>query len=128
MDLNNLSFFRDGALLIDKPIAWTSFDVCGKLRNMLKFLGHTSKRFKVGHAGTLDPMATGLLIVCTGKGTKACDAFMAMDKSYSGTIRIGEGTDTYDAEAEVSERLPWDHITEKQLATAAASLVGDIRQ
>ena len=73
-------------------------------------------------------MATGLLIVCTGKGTKACDTFMAMSKSYSGTIRLGEGTATYDAEVEVSERLPWAHITDEDLQRAAASFTGEQMQ
>ena len=85
----------------------------------------TPIRPQAGHAGTLDPMATGLLIVCTGKGTKACDTFMAMSKSYSGIIRLGEGTDTYDAEAEVSERLPWEHIADSDIEQEAASFVGD---
>jgi len=118
--LENLSLFENGALLIDKPSDWTSFDVCGKLRNTLKFIGVK----KVGHAGTLDPMATGLLIVCTGKGTKACDTFMAMGKEYSGVIRLGEGTPSYDAESEVSERAPWEHITDEDIQRVAASFVG----
>ena len=82
----------------------------------------------MGHAGTLDPLATGLLIVCTGKGTKACDTFMAMSKSYSGVIRLGEGTATYDAEAEVSERQPWEHITDEDIQQAASSFTGDLMQ
>ncbi|GAX84432.1 hypothetical protein CEUSTIGMA_g11852.t1 [Chlamydomonas eustigma] len=123
-ELVNLKDFENGALLIDKPIGWTSFDVCGKLRSTLKFTG----KVKVGHAGTLDPMATGLLIVCTGKGTKACDTFMAMSKSYTGTIRLGEGTNTYDAEARVSERMPWEHITDDEIVQAASSLSGNIMQ
>lgn len=119
-----MSLFDNGVLLVDKPLGWTSFDVCGKLRNMLKFLGVK----KVGHAGTLDPMATGLLIVCTGRGTKFSDDFMAQDKEYSGTMRLGEATASYDAETEVKERLPWQHITDGQLQASAASFLGDIMQ
>ena len=66
---------------------------------------------QIGHAGTLDPMATGLLIICTGKGTKAIDGFVAMQKAYSGTLRLGQTTPSYDAETDVSENLPWEHIT-----------------
>jgi len=66
---------------------------------------------QIGHAGTLDPMATGLLIICTGKGTKAIDGFVAMKKAYSGTLRLGQATPSYDAETDVSTELPWEHIT-----------------
>lgn len=118
--------FRNAAFLIDKPLNWTSFDVCAKVRNSCRFV---EKKLKVGHAGTLDPLATGLIIVCTGKGTKACDDFQAMAKSYSGTIRLGEGTATYDAEAEVNERLPFAHITDSDVEeTIRNSFMGDIDQ
>ena len=83
---------------------------------------------QVGHAGTLDPLATGLIIICTGKGTKACDSFMAMHKSYSGSLRLGEGTLTYDAEMEVSERLPWEHLTDEDVQKAVKQLTGDLMQ
>ena len=66
---------------------------------------------QIGHAGTLDPMATGLLVICTGKGTKAIDGFVAMEKAYSGTLRLGQATPSYDAETNVSEERPWEHIT-----------------
>ena len=71
---------------------------------------------QIGHAGTLDPMATGLLIICTGKGTKAIDGFVAMEKAYSGTIWLGQRTPSYDAETDVSEERPWDHITGRHLS------------
>lgn len=117
--------FLNAAFLIDKPLTWTSFDVCAKVRNSTKSL---VGKLKVGHAGTLDPLATGLIIVCTGKGTKACDAFQAMSKSYEGTIRLGEGTVTYDSEAEVSEHLPWEHLSDSDIAQALSTLIGDIDQ
>eukprot|EP00854_Cymbomonas_tetramitiformis_P007817 gene7817-9285_t len=84
-------------LLVDKPKGWTSFDVCGKLKGSLRRIGAK----KVGHAGTLDPMATGLLIVCAGKATKQVDNYQAMDKVYSGTMKLGENTPSYDADSEV---------------------------
>jgi tRNA U55 pseudouridine synthase TruB len=85
-------------------------------------------RMQVGHAGTLDPMATGLLIVCCGKATKQVDLYQAMDKLYTGTLKLGEATPSYDAETEVEERLPWEHITDAQLIDAAATFLGQIDQ
>ncbi|GIL48544.1 hypothetical protein Vafri_5035 [Volvox africanus] len=120
----NVGVLQNGVILVDKPLGWTSFDVCGKIRNMLKFIGVK----KVGHAGTLDPNATGLLIVCTGRGTKFCDDFMAQAKEYSGTMRLGEGTASYDAECEVSERLPWEHVTDLDLQAASERFLGDLMQ
>ncbi|GAB4819158.1 hypothetical protein N2152v2_006204 [Parachlorella kessleri] len=116
--------WQNGVLLVDKPKTWTSFDVCAKIRGALKRI----QVKKVGHAGTLDPMATGLLIVCVGRGTKAVDAFMAMTKEYTGVLRLGEGTPSYDADTEVSQRLPWEHITDEQLLAARERLVGEIQQ
>mmetsp|Transcript_19759 Transcript_19759/g.55139 ORF Transcript_19759/g.55139 Transcript_19759/m.55139 type:complete len:353 (+) Transcript_19759:22-1080(+) len=115
---------NNGALLIDKPLEWTSFDVCGKLRGTLK----PWKVKKVGHAGTLDPMATGLLVVCTGAGTKFVDDYQAMEKEYSGVLRLGEGTPSYDGEMEVDEQLPWEHITDEDLERVARQFEGDIMQ
>eukprot|EP00798_Chlamydomonas_sp_ICE-L_P013225 gene13225-19066_t len=124
LPLGDMDAFLNGVLLIDKPTEWTSMDVCGKTRNMLYFLG----KMKVGHAGTLDPMATGLLLVCTGKGTKYIDNFTVMQKSYSGTFRLGEATASYDAESEVTETKPWEHITDDDLKAAAKTFLGDIEQ
>src|SRR5882672_10722908 len=88
------NFFDEGqALLIDKPLHWTSFDVVRKIRNQVKTK-------KVGHAGTLDPLATGLLILCTGKYTKRINDYMAQEKEYTGTITLGASTPTYDLESE----------------------------
>ena len=107
----------NAVLLIDKPKGWTSFDVCGRLRGQVAgLLGIKNRQLKVGHAGTLDPMATGLLIVCVGRATKSIDSFVAMRKEYSGVLRLGEGTASYDAESEVTVRLPWEDLTgERQL-------------
>ena len=110
------------AYLVDKPPGWTSFDVCAKLRRALRTK-------KVGHAGTLDPRATGLLIVCVGRAaTKAIDSFVALDKEYTGTLRLGEATPSLDGETEVSERAPWHHVSDADLVAAAATLTGDIDQ
>ncbi|EIE20650.1 putative tRNA pseudouridine synthase [Coccomyxa subellipsoidea C-169] len=113
--------WANAAVLVDKPQDWTSFDVCGKLRGALKVK-------KVGHAGTLDPMATGLLIICTGQGTKQIDDFVAMEKAYSGTLRLGQATPSYDAMSEIEEELPWEDITDEDLEAAKEAFVGDILQ
>lgn len=111
----------NAAVLVDKPQGWTSFDVCAKLRGVVKIK-------KVGHAGTLDPMATGLLVVCIGRGTKHVDRYMGMAKEYSGTLRLGQGTPSYDAETEVQEEAPWQHITDEQLEAAKQQFIGHIQQ
>ena len=120
--------FEEGALfLIDKPQGWTSFDVVNKLRwRIRKHLGR--KKFKVGHASTLDPMATGLLNLCVGKWTKRLSELEGLDKAYTGTIRLGATTPSYDAETEVDERYPTDHLTLEMLQEAAARLTGDLQQ
>jgi tRNA pseudouridine55 synthase len=110
-------------LLIDKPLTWTSFDVVGKVRNSIKPL-----KLKVGHAGTLDPLATGLLIVCTGKLTKKIDSYQAEDKEYTGSITLGATTPSYDLETEIDETFPIDHITEEMIFEAAKSFEGEIQQ
>jgi len=120
--------YRAGAtLLVDKPIGWTSFDVVSKIRNKIrKRLG--VKKIKVGHAGTLDPMATGLLIICTGKFTKKLGEFQQLPKVYTGTLRLGATTPSYDAETEVDEEFPTDHIDPGLLEQARRSFLGDIDQ
>lgn len=117
------NFAEGEMLLIDKPLTWTSFDVVGKVRNSLKPL-----KLKVGHAGTLDPLATGLLIVCTGKLTKKIDSYQAEDKEYTGTITLGGTTPSYDLETEIDELFPIDHITEQMIFDAAKTFEGDIQQ
>ncbi|MDZ7876432.1 MAG: tRNA pseudouridine(55) synthase TruB [Saprospiraceae bacterium] len=116
-----------GVFLIDKPLEWTSFDVVNKLRYRLKNL-LKDKKLKVGHAGTLDPLATGLLIVCVGKMTKQIDTFMGQAKSYTGTIRLGATTPTYDRETAEDAQFPINHITPTLLETARQKFLGEIYQ
>ena len=111
-----------GIFLVDKDLGWTSFDVVNKLRFLLKFQRKT--KVKVGHAGTLDPLATGLLIVCYGKMTKQIDSFMALTKEYTGEIKLGAVTPSYDRETEESETFPLGSLTENEIAEAARSLTG----
>lgn len=126
---DDASVWDNAVLLIDKPKGWTSFDVCGKLRGSLGgLLRRKPRQIKVGHAGTLDPMATGLLIVCVGRGTKSIDNFVAMEKEYSGIMKLGEATDSYDADGTVIETHPWEHITDDELLSARNKFLGDIEQ
>lgn len=108
-------------LLINKPYDWTSFDVVGKLRNILKIK-------KIGHAGTLDPLATGLLIICTGKMTKQIESFMGMEKEYTGTFVIGQTTPSYDLETPVSEKKDITAVTSDQIHAVIKSFTGKISQ
>lgn len=114
------AFAEGEILLVDKPLTWTSFDVVGKLRNTMKPL-----KLKVGHAGTLDPLATGLLIICTGKLTKKIDSYQAEDKEYTGTITLGATTPSYDLETEVDQTFDISTLTEEQIYQTAASFVGE---
>ncbi len=120
--------FKGGeVLLVDKPKDWTSFDVVNKLRYKIKHkLG--VKKIKVGHAGTLDPMATGLLIICTGKFTKKIDSYQGMPKSYEGTICLGKTTPSYDAETEPDEIFPTEHITAELIEEKRKTFIGDLEQ
>ncbi|MHA4896903.1 tRNA pseudouridine(55) synthase TruB [Pedobacter sp. PWIIR3] len=116
--------FADGELLlINKPYQWTSFDVVGKVRNSLKPL-----KLKVGHAGTLDPLATGLLILCTGKLTKQIDTFQAEEKEYTGTMILGATTPSFDLETVIEQEFPLDGITNQAIYAATAPFIGDIQQ
>jgi tRNA pseudouridine55 synthase len=108
-------------LLINKPLRLTSFDVVYKVRKKLKIQ-------KIGHAGTLDPMATGLLIICVGKKTKQIESFMDFDKEYTGAFIIGQTTPSFDRETQPSEQKNISHITLDALASAAKSLTGKMRQ
>jgi tRNA pseudouridine55 synthase len=116
-------FAQGKLLLINKPYSWTSFDVVGKIRNSFKPL-----KLKVGHAGTLDPLATGLLIVCTGKMTKQIDTFQAEEKEYTGTLVLGATTPSYDMETEVDETFDISQITEEDIYNATKQFTGDIQQ
>lgn len=109
--------------MVNKPYNWTSFDVVGKLRNAFKPL-----KLKVGHAGTLDPLATGLLIICTGKMTKQIDTFQAQEKEYTGTMILGETTPSYDMETDADQKFDISHITEDQVREACKQFIGDIQQ
>jgi tRNA pseudouridine55 synthase len=120
----NIQEFAEGQLLlVNKPYKWTSFDVVGKIRNAFKPL-----KLKVGHAGTLDPLATGLLIICTGKMTKQIDSFQAQEKEYTGTMILGAITPTYDLESEPEQLFPTDHLTIAQINEACKQFTGDIQQ
>ena len=115
------SFDPDGSLwLLDKPLNWTSFDVVNKVRNIL--------RQKVGHAGTLDPLASGLLILGSGKGTKLMESLMGQEKEYTGTLTLGQTTPSADRETAVDRERPWQHLTEADITTAAATFTGVIQQ
>lgn len=115
------NFEAGEVLLIDKPLTWTSFDVVKKVRNTLRVK-------KIGHAGTLDPLASGLLILCTGKFTKRIDEIQAQEKEYTGTITLGQTTPSYDLETPVSETRDISHLTEDDIKAAANSFVGTIDQ
>ena len=129
MDYDNKTYnFKEGEiLLVDKPLHWTSFDVVNKLRFPLK-RKYKIKRFKVGHAGTLDPLATGLLVICTGKKTKEINEFVADDKEYTGTIQLGSTTPSYDLESEINKTFPTEHITQELVNKVTANFTGEIKQ
>ncbi len=114
-------------VLFDKPYSWTSFDVVGKIRSLMKKkLG--AKKPKVGHAGTLDPLATGLLIVCTGSKTKTIEQYQAMEKEYTGTFYLGKSTPSYDLETKPDREYPTDHISHSMIMGAAKELTGSFDQ
>jgi tRNA pseudouridine55 synthase len=115
------SFEQGKVLLIDKPLTWTSFNVVSRIRSAIRIK-------KVGHAGTLDPLATGLLIVCTGKFTKQINVYMGQEKEYIATFTLGATTPTYDLESEPVDHRPLDGLSEAVFRQAVASLTGDIMQ
>lgn len=108
-------------MLIDKPFEWTSHDVVAKVRNTLKIK-------KVGHAGTLDPLATGLLILCTGKFTKNINEYMAREKEYTGTFTVGSVTPTYDLESEPEQFKSYEHLTPELIHQSTKIFTGEIQQ
>jgi tRNA pseudouridine55 synthase len=117
-----MNIFSEGyVLLINKPYDWTSFDVVRKIRSLIKIK-------KIGHAGTLDPLATGLLILCTGKFTKKINEYMSREKEYTGTIQLGSTTPTYDLESIPEDFKDTAHITAHQVQEAAKTFEGDIMQ
>ena len=118
--------FHEGALiLVDKPLRWTSFDVVNKIRWCLKA---TCGKIKVGHAGTLDPLATGLVIVCTGKWTKQIEAYMAQEKEYIASVCLGAVTPSFDLETEPEGDFPYDHISLPYLKEVLKQFTGHIAQ
>jgi tRNA pseudouridine55 synthase len=119
--MNENTWEEGRVLLINKPLQWTSFDVVKKIRNTIKIK-------KVGHAGTLDPLATGLLIVCTGKFTKKINEYMAQEKEYTGTFTLGAVTPTYDLESEPVNFKPTDVITNEMIYETAKKFTGEIMQ
>lgn len=113
--------------MFNKPMYWTSFDLVNKVRNMLRSsLG--VKKIKVGHAGTLDPLASGLLIICTGKATKKIDEFRDLDKEYIATIHLGETTPSFDLETATDKQYPTDHITEEIVKETLNKFIGEQKQ
>lgn len=120
-----LDDFKEGKVfLIDKPLTWTSFNAVSKIKWLIK-KEFKVKKIKVGHAGTLDPLATGLLIICTGKFTKRIDEFQAQKKEYTGTFYLGATTPSYDMESEIDKTFPIKHITEEILRDTAQSFIGE---
>ena len=120
MEQSNL--LEGSILLIDKPLRWTSFDVVKKTRNLLR-THFQVKKIKVGHAGTLDPLASGLLVICTGKFTKRISEFQAQEKEYTGTFTLGSTTPSYDLETEINQTFSTLHITEERYRKLASNLL-----
>lgn len=126
--MKTASDYKNGeVLLIDKPLHWTSFQVVNKLRWALKKT-FKLKKIKVGHAGTLDPLATGLLVICTGKMTKKIESFQAQSKEYKGTIVLGSSTPSFDLETQVNETFETQHITKNLIHETAKSFTGELEQ
>jgi len=120
-------FINGEIVLIDKEIDWTSFDVVNKLRGSLKMFLDIPK-IKVGHAGTLDPLATGLIIICTGKATKRIESFQDLEKEYVAEITLGATTPSYDLETEINEKFPYEHIDIALLEKTLNEFTGEILQ
>lgn len=125
----NYNFYTGEVLLIDKPYTWSSFQAVNKLKHTIKhhpslIVEGVKVKPKIGHAGTLDPLATGLLIVCTGKKTKTIDSLMGMEKEYTGTFLLGATTPCYDLEKEVDKIFPTEHITLEAIQQTAKDFTG----
>lgn len=118
------NFAEGEVLLVDKPLNWTSFQVVNKLRYPLKKL-YKKKRFKVGHAGTLDPLATGLLVICTGKMTKSINGFVQDAKEYTGVIKLGATTPSFDLETEIDATYPIEHISKENIEEVRKQFLGE---
>lgn len=125
--MHNYDFQKGELILIDKPYTWTSFDVVKSVKGQARRITGI-KRIKVGHAGTLDPLATGLLLICTGKKTKEIEGFQAQEKEYTGTIYLGATTPCFDLEQEVDKRFDISEITEEQVRNTTSQFLGEIEQ
>jgi tRNA pseudouridine55 synthase len=121
-------FLEGQVLLIDKPLTWSSFQAVNKLKYVLKNHYNLPKKFKIGHAGTLDPLATGLLIICTGKFTKKITEIQAQLKEYTGTIVVGATTPSYDLETEINATFPINHISDELIQKTTQQFLGEIDQ
>lgn len=124
--LEDFNFKEGEVLLLDKPKEWTSFDVVAKVRNLIK--KKEQSKVKVGHAGTLDPLASGLLILCTGKKTKSIESYQAQQKEYIGEITLGQTTPSFDAETEVDQTFDITHIDESLILETTQQFIGEIQQ
>lgn len=123
----NFDFEKGEILLVNKPYKWTSFDVVNLVRNYIR--KHQGlKKIKIGHAGTLDPLASGLLILCTGRMTKRIEEFKEFDKEYTGTFVLGATTASFDLEKEIDCQYPWEHITKEEILAAVIKLTGSYDQ
>ncbi len=118
---------KNGFILVDKPIKWTSFDIVKKIRTILR-TQYAIKKIKVGHAGTLDPLATGLLILCVGKMTKSIYKFQELEKEYYGCIKLGSSTPSYDLETEVDRVYSYKHLTKEMIYQKTKNFTGKILQ
>ncbi len=124
----NLNDYQTGqVLLFDKPLHWTSFQLVNKVRWIIK-KKFGIKKIKVGHAGTLDPLATGLVIICVGKKTKEINQYMGMPKTYTGTFHLGATTPSYDLETEIDQNFEIDHITSEKIQAVVHQFQGEIDQ
>ncbi len=122
-DLRGINFEEGYIAVLDKPLRWTSTDVVRKIKFSLRKLGY--RRIKVGHAGTLDPLATGVLLVCIGRATKMVDALQAEEKEYIADVMLGATTPSFDLEHEIDHTYPWEHITRQAVEKALADLTGE---
>ena len=125
--MENTNLLEGGVILINKPLEWTSFDVVKKARNLLRTQFEV-KKIKVGHAGTLDPLASGLLVVCTGKFTKRIAEFQGQEKEYTGTFTLGATTPSYDLETEIDQTFPTANIKNESIESAIKKFTGTIDQ
>ncbi len=126
-DLTAEDYLKGQLLLIDKPLGWSSFQAVNKLKWAIR-KKFELKKIKIGHAGTLDPLATGLLLICTGKFTKKINELQGQVKEYTGTITLGATTPSYDLETEIDKTFSLDRISEEMIHNAASQLTGDIEQ